>query len=87
MSGGSFDYAFYKISDFGEDLRHRLLSTDVSDWNTEFVQSLSPEVYQALVKIAEDAIELAVKARAAEWLFSGDYGEQSFLNVVKSIQK
>jgi len=87
MSGVSFDYAYYRISDFGESLSVRLRAADVSDWNTEFVNSLSPWTQQILAKIAEDAIELAAKAKAAEWLFSGDYGEQTFLEVIKTTQK
>jgi hypothetical protein len=87
MSGGSFDYAYHRISDFGESLSTRLRATDVSDWNTDFVKSLSPETQQILSKIAEDALNLAVRARAAEWLFSGDYGEQTFLEVIKTTQK
>jgi hypothetical protein len=87
MSGGSFDYAYYKISDFGDSLEAKLLAYDPDDWNTEFVKSLDPSTVALLKQIAKEAQTLGPKARAVEWLFSGDYGEQTFLDVISKIEQ
>lgn len=74
MSGGAFDYAYRRVEDFADDL---------TDWTgkAESIDS-SAEVEAALYAICADARRTAALMRAAEWLASGDYGEEDFLAAV-----
>ncbi len=74
MSGGAFFYAFRHVEDFAEEL---------DDWTgkAESIDS-NAEVEAALYAICADARRTAALMRAAEWLASGDYGEESFLAAV-----
>lgn len=83
MSGGHFDYAYSRVQGFAEDLS-RDLHSDLSEIKL-FVAELPEEVIAALEAILKEADAMAAKMRAAEWLFSGDTGPESFLEEIKSI--
>jgi hypothetical protein len=74
MSGGSFDYAYSRVTSFVYDLDDRL--TD-----PEYL-SFSPEVMIKLREIKDIAANTAELMRAVEWLYSGDDSEECFLRKV-----
>lgn len=78
MSGGSFGYAYSKMQQFAEELRVRLEDDD-QGWD-------DPAVARTLHEIAALADRAAAYAKEAEWLYSGDTGEESFLRRVAQIR-
>ena len=84
MSGGSFDYAYRRMMDFADDLRDKLSQQGqvVDGWKVGIWPA------EVAVKLAEIAVlvEHAAKlAKEAEWLYSGDTGEETFMARVEKI--
>jgi hypothetical protein len=69
MSGGAFDYAYSRTAQFADDLELRL-GDAAQCW---------PEAINNLAQLVIDARALSQRMRAAEWLFSGDIGQDTFL--------
>ena len=86
MSGGSFDYAYARMQDFADDLRERLTQQGqvVDGWK---VGIWEPEVAAKLAEIAALVDHVAKLAREAEWLYSGDTGEETFMRRVQEIEE
>jgi hypothetical protein len=77
MSGGSFDYYCFHISQFAEELQNKI---DENDKKDEYGCSYSFKL-ETLKKLqdAQKIIEQAGKlAKDIEWLYSGDIGEETF---------
>jgi hypothetical protein len=98
MSGGSFDYAQYRIRDIWEEIRSRLDrqgkrkdSDDLwssQDYYEKYPEELTYEVYPPEVaKRLEEAVEILkraeVYAQRADYFFAGDDGEENFLKRLK----
>ena len=81
MSGGSFDYAYQRVKTFADDLRDKIDENDKPDRYGDAYR-FSPEVLAELTALAADAIRLAIRMRAAEWLYSYDIGEDTFMKRV-----
>ena len=86
MSGGSFDYAYRRMHEFADDLRERLTQQGqvVDGWKTG---TWKPEVAAKLAEIAAIVDHSAKLAREAEWLYSGDTGEDTFMERVARIEE
>ena len=88
MSGGHFDYAYFRISMLAEDLKHEIdtnESMERNEWDEVRGYHFNKETIQIL-KECHTIIEKAGKlAHEIEWLYSGDYGEESFMEVIKPI--
>ena len=69
MSGGAFDYAYWGIREFSENLERR-----IAEQPNEF----SPLLMARLNLLRMKAAEVSELARQAELLYSGDIGEESF---------
>jgi len=69
MSGGAFDYAYSRTAQFADDLELRL--GDAAHHG--------PDVVARLTQLVIDARALSEQMRAAEWLFSGDIGQDTFM--------
>jgi hypothetical protein len=86
MSGGSFDYAYYRTMQFADELETRLdeqgTDPDKSGWTRPI---WSPEVASSLRKTVELANYVSKLMKEAEWLYSGDTGEETYLTRVKEI--
>lgn len=83
MSGGSFDYAYSRVAEFAEKLGRRLDNFDQVNSFGETPDNFEPEVLAKLRKIEIEAQRLSTLMRAVEWLYSGDYGEKTFLEQVQ----
>ena len=85
MSGGSFNYEYSRMQDFADDLRERLTQQGqvVDGWK---VGTWEPAVAAKLAEIAALVDHAAKLAREAEWLYSGDTGEDTFMWRVAKIE-
>ena len=84
MSGGSFDYAYSRVLHFAEELRAKIANNGKEDdYGDKF--GFSPQTITRLQSIAEDAERAAKLMKAAEWLYSGDTGEDSFSATVLGV--
>lgn len=77
MSGGSFNYAFMSVAQFVDELGVKL------DESNEFDD---PNVYSELRKIEQLSQLTSKLMKEAEWLYSGDTGEESFMKRVEAIR-
>lgn len=85
MSGGSFNYDCFKISQFAEDLQNRIDENDKTDDNDSmFASTKVPENLLISLQEAQKIIELAGKlAHDIEWFYSGDIGEDTLKKRLK----
>lgn len=84
MSGGSFNYACDKVSRFADELEERLnvagqRRLPLSPYHEDVEPEFSPAVMVALRDLVGGARAMAKMMHAAEWLYSGDYDEESFM--------
>ena len=77
MSGGHFNYDCHVISRFATDLKAEVENNDNWEMPPETISRLN-----VIVQLLESAGKLA---HAAEWLYSDDYGPDSFNKVVDKI--
>jgi hypothetical protein len=78
MSGGSFDYDCFKISQFADNLKARLASNKDKDNEFGWCPDFNEETID-LLKQSHKIIDMAGRiAHHIEWLYSGDHGEDTF---------
>lgn len=87
MSGGSFDYVCYKVDQFAYDLGVRLDEYDKKDEWGGTPNLFEPETRAKLREIEQLARYTAKLMREAEWLYSGDTGDESFMRRVAEIER
>ena len=73
MGGGSFDYAFNRLVTFADELEQKL---------DDELHPGNAEVRLRLRRLVSEARRLAPIMKEAEWLYSGDTGEDTFLRRV-----
>lgn len=86
MSGGSFDYACRRVEDFAEELRAKIANNGKENDYGEKCE-FSAETIARLQSIVEDAERTAKLMKAAEWLYSGDTGENGFAASVTDVRR
>lgn len=87
MSGGSFDYAYYKAEQFADDLANYIADADkVNEWG-ESPYKFEPVTLAKLREIEKLARYTAKLMKEAEWLYSGDTSDDSFMERVTKIEK
>lgn len=74
MSGGHFDYAYQRVQNFADDLESQLGEYDENS-----------EMYDALRAVMITSRYTARMMKAAEWLYSGDIGEDTFIDRLGAI--
>ena len=82
MSGGHFDYSYIRIESLAEQLERELSGKDSDDHSSPFISSFSPETIERLIRCQKLLHDAAKIAHDVEWLFSGDYGEETFAREV-----
>ena len=86
MSGGSFDYACYRVDQFADELGLRLDEFDKKDeWGYQ-PNKFEPETLAKLREIEALARHTAKLMKEAEWLYSGDTSDDSFMMRVTEIE-
>ena len=84
MSGGSFRYAYNHVEQFVEELHNKIDDNDKpNEWGDGF--GFSPEVLVKLQEAVHIATLSAKLMKEVEWLYSGDTGEDTFLERVAKI--
>ena len=86
MSGGSFDYAYYRVDQFADELGLLLDEFDKKDeWGYQS-NNFEPATRAKLREIESQARHTAKLMKEAEWLYSGDTGDDSFMERVREIE-
>lgn len=86
MSGGSFDYAYSRVLQFAEELRAKIADNGKENDYGEKCE-FSAQTIARLQSIVEDAERTAKLMKAAEWLYSGDTGENGFAASVTDVRR
>jgi hypothetical protein len=87
MSGGSFNYAYAQTIDFADSLMNMLESQGEDDPRNGFPEpEWEREVTLKLKFIAYAAHVTGALMKEAEWLYSGDTSEATFLKRVNEIE-
>ena len=86
MSGGHFGnygYDYWKVAQFADELEEVIL-----DKKDEYGHSynFSPEVIEYLQEQLPKMRKMAEIMRHIDYLYSGDHGEDSFMNLVKMVE-
>lgn len=87
MSGGHFNhnsYIYYRVHEFADELENEILNNKRTDeWG------YAPDYSQETLDVLREQVPLINKVarlmKAIDYLYSGDYGEDSFLEAVNSI--
>lgn len=77
MSGGSFDYNCFRISQFSEEILNKIKLNNVKD-EYGYSYDYAPETLEKLTKAAEIIKIAGELAHDIEWMYSGDIGEDTF---------
>ena len=91
MSGGHFGaYDYYKVHQFADELEQEIRHNgkagtdgDHSDWYPDH----SDEVIEYLKEQVPKLRKMSEIMRCCDYLYSGDYDDDSFMNVVKNIEE
>lgn len=87
MSGGSFDYAYSRTNTFADELASNIENADeVNEWGEKPYQ-FEPATLSKLREIEKLARYTAQLMKEAEWLYSGDTSDDSFMQRVAEIEK
>jgi hypothetical protein len=91
MSGGSFNYAYSGVRSFCDELEIKIRqngqSREDKNYPGECYPEYSPVTLVTLRQILAEAERVSKMMREAEWLYSGDHGEESFRSLVVPLLK
>lgn len=101
MSGGHYDYTWFRIETLADEIRNDLdKAMDPEEFergasgfeysiNGHLIENLGPnsEARPIVEKIMKDLYRIAKEAKEVEWLLSGDTGVETFLERCKKIQE
>ena len=87
MSGGHFNhngYIYYRVQEFIDELEVEILNNErPNEWSAP---NLSEETIGVLKKSISFMQATAKLMKAIDYLYSGDYGEDNFLEAVSNIE-
>lgn len=87
MSGGSFNYAYSRMEQFADELRNKLQEQGKDPQGYGYPNPRwTTDVACKLATVAALADYVALLAKEAEWLYSGDTGEDTFMQRVNYIE-
>jgi hypothetical protein len=76
----------FQIQQFAEELQTEIKNNGVED-EYGYKYDYGPETIEALKKCQRIIEQAGQLAHAVEWLYSGDYGEDSFLECFSEMQE
>ena len=86
MSGGHFgDYDYYKVAQFADELEEEICHNYDTD-EFGYANNYSQETLEYLKKQLPKMRKMADIMRHIDYLYSGDHGEDSFMERVKEIE-
>lgn len=77
MSGGSFDYNCFRISQFSEELLNKIARNNDKD-EYGYSYNYEPATLNKLIEAAKIIKVAGELAKEIEWLYSRDTGEETF---------
>ena len=77
MSGGSLDYAYFRLQTLAEDIQEEIDSNHTKD-EFGFIHDYNEETICRMKKTVELLIQTSKLSKEVEWLLSGDTGEDTF---------
>ena len=87
MSGGHFgDYDYYKVAQFADELEVEIQNNNKPD-EYEYAPNFSPETIKYLRKQLLKMRKMAEIMRHIDYLYSGDHGDDTFMERVKEVEK
>ena len=87
MSGGHFgDYDYYKVQQFADELEVEIQNNNKPD-EYGYAPNFSPETIKYLRKQLRQMRKMAEIMRHIDYLYSGDHGDDSFMDRVKEVEK
>ena len=89
ISGGHFNdcgYEYYKVAQFADELEAEV-SNNFEEDEYGFAHEYSPEVCEYLLEQVTKMRKMAEIMRHIDYLYSGDHGEDSFMERVKEIEE
>lgn len=84
MSGGHYEYAYCQINDLADHIKDDIDNNQVSD-EYGFSYNFSEETMTNMKKLHSMLLLASKLSKEAEWLYSGDTGEDTFNNEFKNI--
>jgi hypothetical protein len=96
MSGGHYEYTWFKIETLADEIRNDLDKANEPEefengytTNGYLIENLGPESPARPIaeKIMKDLYRLAKETKELEWLLSGDTGVETFLERYKQISQ
>jgi hypothetical protein len=90
MSGGHFGdcgYDYYKVAQFADELEVEIQNNNKKLDDYEYAPNFSPETLKYLRKQLMKMRKMAEIMRHIDYLYSGDHGEDSFMERVKEVEK
>ena len=86
MSGGHFNhnnYIYYQVYQFADELEHEIERNNTKDeWG--YAPSLSEETLNLLRQKVIEIRKISEEMRHIDYLYSGDHGEESFMERMKN---
>lgn len=89
MSGGHFnhnEYIYYRVHQFADELENEIENNEKPD-EYDYCQGLSQEVLHVLKLQIKNINKTAKIMKAIDYLYSGDHGEDSFLEAMRKIDE
>jgi len=96
MSGGHYDYTWFKIETLADEIRNDLDKAMQPEEfergyssNGHLIEAIGPNspARSIIERIMKDLYRLAKESKEVEWLLSGDTGVDSFIERYNKIQK
>ena len=88
MSGGHYDYQYNRLNDLADEIEHDFSNDGVQykndgdheyDMLSDATKEESEVILAEVRSLIHDLRNCAIRARAIEWLTSGDYGSTSYI--------
>jgi hypothetical protein len=88
MSGGHFGdygYDYYKVAQFADELEQAIINNNTKN-EYEYAPNYGKEVISYLLDQLPKLRKMAEIMRAVDYLYSGDHGEDSFMERVREVE-
>lgn len=88
MSGGHFNYSgyiYFQVEEFADQLEKDIKNNNIPN-EYGYCPNYSPEVIKYLKSQVSKIRKMAKAMKDIDYLYSGDHGEDSFLEIVKKIK-
>jgi alanine-alpha-ketoisovalerate/valine-pyruvate aminotransferase len=89
MSGGHFNdcgYDYYKVAQFADELEEEIRNNNVEQ-EYGYTPNHEPEVIEYLKEQVPKMRKMAEIMRHVDYLYSGDHGDDSFMERVKEVEE